>query len=73
MESLSTTLGWHPHHLSDVLRGSEPSGPDDPVADRTETLWSRLDVIEQRLNEITERLDDLRGDLSTVVEHVRER
>lgn len=71
LESLSTTLGWHPQHLSATLHGRTPPEPGDGVADGTDTLWSRLDVLEQRLSEITERLDDLKTDLTTVIEHVR--
>jgi hypothetical protein len=71
LESLSITLGWHPQHLEAVLHGRTPPEPDEPVSDARDTLWPRLDALEQRLAEITERLDDLKSDLSTVVEHVR--
>lgn len=71
LESLSVTLGWHPQHLDAVLHGRTPPEPDEPVTDTRDTLWSRLDALEQRLAEISERLDDLKNDLSTVVEHVR--
>jgi hypothetical protein len=71
LESLSVTLGWHPQHLDAVLHGRKPPEPDEPVTDRRDTLWSRLDMLEQRMSEITERLDDLKDDLATVIEHVR--
>ena len=71
LESLSVALGWHPQHLDAVLRGRRPPEPDEPVADGGDTLWSRLDAIEQRMTEVTERLDDLKADLATVLEHVR--
>lgn len=71
LESLSTTLGWHPQHLDAVLHGRRPPGPDEPGMDSVSTLSSRLDTIEQRLSEVTERLDDLKTDLTTVIEHVR--
>ena len=71
LESLSVALGWHPQHLDAVLRGRQPPEPDEPVADSGDTLWSRLDALEARMSEITERLDDLKADLATVIEHVR--
>lgn len=71
LESLSVALGWHPNHLDAVLRGRRPPGPDEPVAGSGDTLWSRLDALEERMSEITERLDGLKADLATVIEHVR--
>jgi predicted transcriptional regulator len=71
LESLSVTLGWHPQHLDAVLHGRHPPEPDEPIADRTDTLWSRLDALEQRLDEITERLDDLKSGMTTVIDRVR--
>lgn len=64
LESLSTTLGWHPEHLEAVLHGRTP----EPLGDVT---TSRLETLERRLDEITDRLDDLKADLKTVIEHVR--
>jgi hypothetical protein len=71
LESLSVALGWHPQHLDAVLRGRRPPEPDEPFTDSGDTLWSRLDALEERMSEITERLDDLKADLATVIEHVR--
>jgi transcriptional regulator with XRE-family HTH domain len=71
LESLSIALGWHPQHLDSVLRGRRPAGTDEPVTDGGDTLWSRLDALEQQMGEITERLDDLKADLATVIKHVR--
>lgn len=71
LESLSVALGWHPEHLVAVLQGRKPPEPDEPVTAGRDTLWSRLDALEQRMTEITERLDDLKSDLATVIEHVR--
>lgn len=70
LESLSVTLGWHPKHLEAVLHGRRPPEPDKPEDD-DDALRARLDGIEQRLSELTERVDGLRADLNTVVEHVR--
>ena len=71
LESLSVALGWHPQHLDAVLRSRTPPEPDEPVTDSGDTLWSRLDALEERMNDITERLDNLKADLATVIEHVR--
>lgn len=71
LESLSVALGWHPQHLDAVLHGRTPPEPDEPITDSGNTLWTRLDALEQRMSEITERLDDLKADLATVIENVR--
>lgn len=71
LESLSIALGWHPQHLDAVLHGRQPPEPDELLGDSAEMLWSRLDALEQRMSEIVERLDELKADLTTVVEHVR--
>lgn len=70
LESLSITLGWHPQHLTAVLHGRTPPELDEQVPGET-VLHSRLDQVEQRLSEITERLDGLKADLATVIDHVR--
>lgn len=71
LESLSMALGWHPQHLDAVLHSRKPPEPDEPITDSGDTLWTRLDALEQRMTEITERLDDLKADLTTVIENVR--
>lgn len=71
LEALSSTLGWHPQHLDAVLHGHRPPALDEPVVDRGESLWSRIDVLDERVNEINERLDDIKTDLATVIEYVR--
>jgi hypothetical protein len=70
LEALSTTLGWHPQHLLAVLQNRTPPHPEEPGDDGHE-LWSRLDALERRLAEITDRLEDVQVNLATVVEHVR--
>ncbi|MBB5069966.1 hypothetical protein [Saccharopolyspora gloriosae] len=70
LESLSTTLGWHPQHLDAVLNGRTPPEQSEDTG-RGDSLASRLDAVEDRLAEITERLDDLKTDLRTVAENVR--
>lgn len=71
LEALSVTLGWHPQHLDAVLHGRRPPAADEPVSPTGETVWSRLDALEERLTEITDRLDDLKTDLATVIKNVR--
>jgi hypothetical protein len=71
LESLSVTLGWQPQHLDAVLKGRGPSAAGQPVTGSGETPWPRLDTIERRLDEITQLLVDLKTDLATVIEHVR--
>ena len=70
LEALSTTLGWHPQHLLAVLQNRTPPHPDEP-ADDGHDLWPRLDALEQRLADLTERLEDVQSNLAIVVEHVR--
>lgn len=71
LESLSVTLGWHPQHLNAVLHGRKPPEPDEPATAAPDTVWSRLDALERRMDEIAARLDDLKSDVATVLDHVR--
>lgn len=71
LESLSTALDWHPQHLEAVLDGRRPPQRDEPVSDHEATVRSRLDALDERLQEITERLDAIRTGLTTVIEYVR--
>jgi transcriptional regulator with XRE-family HTH domain len=74
LESLSVALGWHPQHLDAVLQGRRTPEVNEPVVPHEEeSLWSRLDALEQRLADITERLDDLRSGMTTVIENVQSR
>lgn len=71
LEALSVAVGWHPQHLTAVLHGQNPPEPDEPVTPSGETVWSRLDALEDRLGEIADRLDELKTDMATVIQHVR--
>jgi transcriptional regulator with XRE-family HTH domain len=73
LEALSVAMGWHPQHLMAVLHGRTPPEPDEPVTPSGQTVWSRLDALEDRLMEITERLDELKTDMATVIRHIREK
>lgn len=71
LEALSTTLGWHPQHIDAVLRGRRPPELTEPATNKGETLGSRMDALERRLSDITEQLDAIKADLTTVLEYVR--
>ncbi|WP_300609125.1 hypothetical protein [Trebonia sp.] len=72
LESLSVALGWEPGRLDSVLKGSaQPPGIDSDVAVDRAVLWSRLDALEGRLEEIAEAVSDLKADIAAVIEHVR--
>ena len=71
LEALSVALGWEPEHLDGVLKGhaqqhGRPIAPDDAA------VWSRLDSVDQRLDEIVKLLTELRSGLATVIDHVRD-
>jgi transcriptional regulator with XRE-family HTH domain len=70
LESLSVTLGWEPQYLEAVLKGRRPFTAGKVAPSSPETTSSRLDVIERRLDEITELLVGLKADVATVIEHV---
>lgn len=81
LEALSLALDWHAAHLLDVLTGKRPQRPGEPVLKSSEDVPGRLALIEFRLREITDRLDEMRaiGDrldeintnVETVIESVR--
>lgn len=70
LQALSTTLGWHPEYLDAVLFGRPLPKVDDTSAQEA-GLAERFDTVEQRLDAITARLDELKADIATVIEHVR--
>jgi hypothetical protein len=71
LEALSVALGWEPEHLDGVLKGhAQP--PGGPIAPDDAAVWSRLDSVDQRLDEIVELLTELRTGLATVIDHVRD-
>lgn len=71
LEALSVALGWEPEYLAGVLKG-HPQQHGHPVASDDAAVWSRLDSVDQRLNEIAKLLTELRSDLATVVAHARD-
>jgi transcriptional regulator with XRE-family HTH domain len=73
LEALSVAMGWHPQHLLAVLHGRTPPEPDEPVTPSGQTVWSRMDALEDRLMEIADRLDELKTDMATVIKHIRDK
>lgn len=71
LEALSTALGWHPQHIDAVLRGRRPPEPTEPLTENGESPWSRMDALERHLSDITERLDAIQTDLTSVIDYVR--
>jgi len=69
LEALSVALGWHPQHLSAVLRGRTPPELGEPVSEDSRTVSSRLDAIDERLSEITDLLHAMNANLATVISH----
>ncbi len=60
LEALSVALAWHPQHLAAVLEGRRPPQVGDPVVVSDHDVPGHLASIERRLNEIADRLDDVR-------------
>lgn len=70
LEALSAAVGWHQGHLDAVLHGKHPPEPERTAPSQGE-LAERMDALEGRLDTIVAKLDDLKADLATVLEHVR--
>jgi hypothetical protein len=74
LESLSVALGWEPGRLDSVLKGqAHHAGTGSQVTADVAVLWSRLDVIEGRLDEIAKLVSGLKSEIAMVLEHVRDR
>jgi hypothetical protein len=74
LESLSVALGWEPERLNSVLRGhTRHDAAGSPVTADTAALWSRLDEIDGRLDEIVKLISGLKTEIATVIAHVRDR
>jgi hypothetical protein len=59
LADLSIGLDLHPDHLAAVLEGRTPPEPGEPFARSDNDVPRRLDVIEHRLNQILDRLDQV--------------
>jgi transcriptional regulator with XRE-family HTH domain len=71
LEALSVALGWHPRHLAAVRLGHRPPEPGDPIDYSGDGVPARLSAIEDRLNDISERLDKLNANLATVIDRAQ--
>ncbi len=58
LEALSVALGWDREHLDRVLKGQAQQAGNRAAPDSV-ALWSRLDSIDQRLDEIIKLLTEL--------------
>ena len=58
LEALSVALGWDGEHLDRVLKDQAQQAGNRAVPDSV-ALWSRLDSIDQRLDEIIKLLAEL--------------
>ncbi len=62
LAAISEALGFPPNHLSEVLAGNNPQGPEtetnDPVLKDLEALKEQLTTITDRLDAIERRLAD---------------
>lgn len=67
LEALSLALDWHPRHLEAVLHGRKPLEPGQTGDAVTDEINARLGAIEDRLDEITERLGTMSGSLATLL------
>ena len=74
LESLSVALGWEPGRLDSVLRGTaRHNGAGRQVTSDVAALWTRLDEIDGRLDEIVKLVSGLKTEIATVIAHVRDR
>ena len=71
LEALSVALGWEPEHLDRVRKGRARQ-PGGNTAPDIAALWSRLDSLESRLAGISRLLTELRSDIATVIDRVRD-
>jgi hypothetical protein len=71
LEALSAALGWEPERLDQVLKGrAEQAG--SRTTPNNGASRNRLDLLEQRLDEILKLLVELRSDLAAVIDHARD-
>lgn len=59
LADLSIGLDLHPGHLAAVLQGRTPPTLGEPFARSDDDIPGRLDVIEHRLSQILDRLDQV--------------
>ncbi|TVT53442.1 XRE family transcriptional regulator [Amycolatopsis rhizosphaerae] len=67
LEALSLALDWHPRHLEAVLYGRKPLEPGQTGDEALDAIATRLGAIEDRLFELTERLDTMSANLAALL------
>ncbi|EWC58860.1 hypothetical protein UO65_5862 [Actinokineospora spheciospongiae] len=67
LEALSLALEWHPGHLTALLHGKKPLRPGETGDQAMDTVLSRLEAIQDRLADISDRLDGLTIDVVSLV------
>jgi len=74
LEALSVALGWEPERLEQVLKGlkDQPRRGGTDTAPDSVSLWSRLDSMERRLDEISKLLTGVRADIAAVADRIRD-
>ncbi len=71
LEALSVALGWEPGRLDQVLKGRAEQAGRGTAADNGAPR-SRLDLLEQRLDEIFKLFVELKSGLAAVIDHARD-
>jgi transcriptional regulator with XRE-family HTH domain len=71
LEALSVALGWEPEHLDRVLKGHTQQTGGHTAPDSV-ALQSRLDSVVRRVDEISKLLTELRSEIGTLIDHVRD-
>ncbi|EHK87085.1 XRE family transcriptional regulator [Saccharomonospora azurea SZMC 14600] len=66
LEALSLALEWHPGHLAAVLAGRKPLRPGETGDDATDRILAHLSAIEDRLDELTKRMDAMAADVAAL-------
>ena len=66
LEALSLALEWHPGHLAAVLAGRKPLRRGETGDDATDRILTHLSAIEDRLDELTKRMDVMAADVAAL-------
>ena len=71
LQALSVALGWEPEYLHRVLEGHAQQSAGHAAPDLA-AVWSRLDSFDLRLAELAKLVTELRSEIATVIDHVRD-
>ncbi|SER76101.1 transcriptional regulator [Actinokineospora terrae] len=67
LEALSIALEWHPGHLYALLHGRRPLEPGQTGDRGTDLILERLEAIQDRLDDLSEKMDGLTMDVVSLV------